>query len=285
MAQISEDKKQHIITLYTNQCTNDSINLAQISRESGVCRPTVRKILRQAGLRNVKKEDVDNSRFLNKEMFKAIDNEASAYFLGLMYADGNTYIRHNGIPTVSISLQERDKHILESFRDLVAPKHGLYFKQDKTQKRQNQFSLSFSNREIGQQLIKLGCIPAKSLKLTFPDFLPNNLLRHFIRGYFDGDGCLYSNAIKSDYTAYMFSLMSTKEFCQSVKGVFNSTPGVNSGIYTRKNGITSELSTGGNRQVHKLMKWLYKDANYFIQRKYDKFLELENIIKNGQPTY
>ena len=42
-----------------------------------------------------------------------------------------------------------------------------------------------------------------------------------------------------------------------------------------KNQITTKLGTGGNRQILRLMDWLYEDANYYIQRKYDKYLELK----------
>ena len=42
-------------------------------------------------------------------------------------------------------------------------------------------------------LIKQGCVPNKSLILTFPNKyqVPKNLINHFIRGYFDGDGSIY----------------------------------------------------------------------------------------------
>ena len=45
-------------------------------------------------------------------------------------------------------------------------------------------------------LINLGCIPNKSLTLTFPDFINDELLPHFIRGYFDGDGCIWNGKRK-----------------------------------------------------------------------------------------
>ena len=40
---------------------------------------------------------------------------------------------------------------------------------------------------MAQSLIKLGCVPRKSLIITLPS-IPKNLMHHFIRGYFDGDG-------------------------------------------------------------------------------------------------
>ena len=277
MPNITEDKIKHITNLYINECTN----LAKISRITGVCRPTVRKILRKAGLRQVYKEDIDNSSSLNIDLFNEINDEASAYFLGLMYADGNVYIdKRNNIPVISLALQRRDKYMLENFRNLIAPKHKIYFKKSKIKSQQDQYRLMFNSLMIGEQLKKLGCVPAKSLKLNFPNSIPTKLTHHFLRGYFDGDGCIYATPPKRNgYVSYMISIASTRDFCKSVQKIFRSEIGINSGVYTRKtNNITSELSTGGNNQAYKLMKWLYKDANLFLKRKHKKFLELERLL-------
>lgn len=42
-----------------------------------------------------------------------------------------------------------------------------------------------------KDLTNLGCFRNKSLTCTFPTFLNASLIRHFIRGYFDGDGCVW----------------------------------------------------------------------------------------------
>ena len=49
-----------------------------------------------------------------------------------------------------------------------------------------------TDNHFHNRLIELGCTPQKSLTLKFPDesiFKSKDLIRHFIRGYFDGDGC------------------------------------------------------------------------------------------------
>jgi intein/homing endonuclease len=268
-------KQQALVTnLYINKCTN----LAEIARRTKLSRPTVRKILRQEGLRDVKKSDIDNSAYLNKNMFDAINDEASAYFLGLLYADGNVYLRKtNDIPTISLTLQERDKHILDTFRKLIAPKHSLYLKSAKIDTQQDQYKLAFSSQVIGDQLQQLGCIPRKSLKLTFPTNISPNLIRHFVRGYFDGDGCISFYRHKNGYRAYLASFASTKTFCKELGLLFDNI-GLTYGIYTRKsNGITSELVVGGNQQVLTLLVWMYNDAKYFIKRKRDKYTELQQL--------
>lgn len=56
-----------------------------------------------------------------------------------------------------------------------------------------------SNKHLWQTLNKYGCTPNKSLTLKFPNeniFKSKDLIRHFIRGYFDGDGCISYNKYK-----------------------------------------------------------------------------------------
>lgn len=45
---------------------------------------------------------------------------------------------------------------------------------------------------MANDLINLGCIPRKTLVLKFPNesTVPKQLIKHFIRGYMDGDGCI-----------------------------------------------------------------------------------------------
>ncbi|KKN74504.1 hypothetical protein LCGC14_0390210 [marine sediment metagenome] len=129
-------------------------------------------------------------------------------------------------------------------------------------------------------LVDKGVVPRKWLILKPPQNIPKNLVHHWIRGYFDGDGCISSSTKKNGYEAYSASLASAKNFCFSVKQIIKKELSINPNLYTRKvNKITTELSFGGNRQVYKFMEWLYKDATIYIQRKYDKFIELKQSFK------
>ena len=63
----------------------------------------------------------------NENFFDTIDTEAKAYFLGLMYADGNNYVRGTHSYEMSIALEEGDKYILEKFRDVISRNTQLKF--------------------------------------------------------------------------------------------------------------------------------------------------------------
>ncbi|MFQ5405560.1 MAG: LAGLIDADG family homing endonuclease [Candidatus Micrarchaeia archaeon] len=43
-----------------------------------------------------------------------------------------------------------------------------------------------------EDLIQLGCLTRKSNRFSFPT-VPSSFLKHFVRGYFDGDGSIMIN--------------------------------------------------------------------------------------------
>ena len=67
------------------------------------------------------------------------------------------------------------------------------------------------NKHLWNILNSYGCTPRKSLTLKFPDikiFKSKDLIRHFIRGYFDGDGCIsFSN---KDHTKIFCNILGTE---------------------------------------------------------------------------
>lgn len=49
--------------------------------------------------------------------------------------------------------------------------------------------LAMASKHMCESLEKWGLTQNKTFTITFPDFLKEDLISHFVRGYFDGDGC------------------------------------------------------------------------------------------------
>src|SRR5271157_1613733 len=109
-----------------------------------------------------------------------------AYVLGFIAADGN--VSQSG-KYMKLKLAEKDLAHLIVIRDIVAPnakiKYSSYIKNGKAFP---DVTFVACSTYMCARLISLGIVPAKSLVLKFPD-VPNEYVSHFIRGYFDGDGC------------------------------------------------------------------------------------------------
>ena len=115
------------------------------------------------------------------DYFGSVASPEQAYLLGLLAADGNVA---SDYPRVSIGLQAKDAHLVEFVRDRLNPGASLHRKGD------GFTSLQLTSRQMVADLALHGIVPRKSRTLPWPAHL-GELLRPYLLGYFDGDGCMY----------------------------------------------------------------------------------------------
>lgn len=202
---------------------------------------------------------------LNENFFEKIDSEEKAYFLGLLFADG--YINENYY-MVDLTLHIKDEEILRKFIFyLYANKRPLKLI------RNNYLRLVISSKKLVNDLKSHGCYQKKTFKLKFPN-LPENMIRHFIRGYFDGDGCITINKKGT----LNISIVGTIDLLNDVKQILCKKCNLNNTIYdnrhpNRNNNIRA-LRYGGNIVVNRIYHYLYDDSTIYLSRKKDKFLDI-----------
>lgn len=118
-------------------------------------------------------------------------------------------------------------------------------------------------------LTSYGCTQRKSLTLKFPNkniFKDKSLVRHFIRGYVDGDGCLsYGN---KEHTRACVSILGTKDFLEGIKNEFNTTS--NYSKNSKDQDITKVLSYNG-KLGYAFSKYLYENSTIYLKRKYERY--------------
>lgn len=137
--------------------------------------------------------------------------------------------------------------------------------------------LVIHSKHICQQLEKLGCSQAKTFKIVFPEWMPEHLHQHFIRGYFDGDGGISFQDKKNLTDVWSFKITGTKPLTVRIKEIIESKIDINLGIYPEKSVFSACCS--GNRQIRTIMEWLYKDATIYLHRKYNLYLKLLKDIE------
>lgn len=229
---------------------------------------------------------VDQKRFVRKysldeNYFDVIDCPNKAYILGLLYSDGSNNPKKS---TVSISLQEEDKELLERVKNEVGSEKPLEFldysnKHDYGYHYKNQYRLLFFSQHMCQSLIDKGVIPNKSLKTTFPEWLDESLYSHFIRGMYDGDGSVCQQIKNDNNHPVLLTITATESFCESLQKICQYKLKLNSSIKDASchNGITKVFIISGRNVVKIFLDWLYQDADIFLQRKYDRYVEYYSI--------
>ncbi len=205
---------------------------------------------------------------LNEDYFDDIDTQDKAYIFGFLMADGNN---NPSKQTISMALQEEDKYILEEMRSKIGSEKPLEFidysnKHDFGYTYKNQWRLNLFSKKFCEVLAEKGIVPGKSSCLQFPTCIPNNLLSHFIRGYFDGNGTICS-------TSTLVSITSTKDFCTSLNNLLWQHLNIQGRLNeaSNHNGITYTYTITKISDVIKFLNWIYNDAHMYLIRKYIKY--------------
>lgn len=261
---VTDERKQLAIKTY-QECQN----LSQTEKKINMNRKTIRRILNEAGIKILNMAEIKTKCKINEDYFKVIDTPRKSYYLGLLYADGCASDRNHSI---QISLQERDKHIIESFNNDIGSDYKIRFvdMKKKSINYSNQYNLCITNEKFYNNLVNLGLIPHKSLILQFPDFLDPSLVPSFLLGYMDGDGSINKKEGRC-------SLIGTESFCKKVAEIVNNELGIHASISLCHNNSTSttrECRISGRKQAKKFLDWLYNNSDIWLERKYQSYLEM-----------
>jgi len=213
--------------------------------------------------------------FFNEEYFKKIDHQDKAYWLGFLYADGCVTVRKNSNGNqkggcLEIGLKEEDDYHLYNFLYSISGDMPVKYKDVKlNEKIYKSCRVVINSISMVKDLINLGCVQKKSLILKFPTFLPDLMIRHFIRGYIDGDGCIeFYPEYKS--STFRISILGTESFLSSLKSNLELN-NIKCGNVRCKKTNLYELYIHGVDNLEKLYSYLYDGSNIFLSRKIDKY--------------
>lgn len=241
---------------------NPKLGMNKIGKKYGLSEDIVKRILSNKNIKILPNLDNGRKYFFNENFFTEC-GEIQSYFLGWIAADGHNNVANR---TVCLSLHGKDIEILELFKNAIKYSGPIW-------NRDGGVGISLCSKNLSNSLLSIGLNHNKTSTLVFPK-IPNQNLHHFMRGYFDGDGWItYSNANKN----YSFGIISTDEFNLEYQRILMDLLGLAKTKLIRCSKNYSNISRliyCGSHQVHKIGEFLYKDANFFLTRKRNRFLEL-----------
>jgi hypothetical protein len=253
------DVKDEVFAMYLAGST-----LTEVGEKFGTSFVVVQSLLKKFGIPIRPLSEACRTYSVNETYFEKIDTQAKAYWLGMLYADGNV-MKSKGC--FSVKLKHTDREILEKLRSEISYTGPL-----RDEKDGDICALVIHSVALKQQLIRLGCVPNKSLVLTFPneDQVPPHLLRHFIRGYYDGDGGLH---ITKKHKTLVNYFVGTKPVCDGIQSFLLREIGIRSHCrITNKNRnlITHTVSFCCQRS-EKFLDFIYEDAEIYMERKFNLY--------------
>ena len=284
---INVNEYQKIVDLYRSGVSSSKIALLYNVTIGTIC-----NILEKCKVSRRNQHLAQQKYSLNEHYFDVIDSEDKAYFLGFLYADGCVEKRSENSYRVKINLKDADRYILERFANCLETKQPIhsYISKCSIGYGNKYSSLTVNSLILAKSLINKGCFECKSLILKFPDrklFKNPDLIRHFIRGYFDGDGSVFISNEKhwrhgKIFPVIHFRFCGTKWFCSELQTILNIGGRLSHPKKAHKDFV--ELAYKRNKKAKYFFNYLYKDATIYLKRKYDIFYNHLKQLERGSET-
>lgn len=261
---VDAETKNKIIEAYKN-----NMSLREIEKEFKVLRTTVSKFLEEQNIKKIKGNHY-RKYFHDFDFFENIDTEEKAYWLGFMFADGYIVNHENryGEDSFGLTLAEDSLDSIEKFKKSLHATNPILYDNSKSIG-QPLAKIVLTSQKTVNDLIDKGCVKQKSLILQPPKKVPEKLLSHFIRGFFDGDGSL-TKYNYNNYPSYNIEFTTTYEMAIWLRDIF----GKGDVHKEKRRYFTWYYSIGGNRQVLDICNYMYDEATIWMNRKYARYQEL-----------
>lgn len=220
--------------------------------------------------------------FCNYHYFDEIDTEEKAYWLGFLTADGwISKSEKTGSGVVGIELQYGDINHLKKFNKSLS---GNYQITDRwrpckistkdSEKKHHSCVIRIFSLIMYNALESIGFSNNKSYDFSIPE-LRQDLVRHYLRGYFDGDGCLCftNNSFHINFTT------ASKKLNDDVSRILR----LENFSFSENNYINNfdtcmyKIEIFSKSDKLRFLDWIYQDACIYLDRKYKKYLKVKNM--------
>ena len=275
--------KEQMVNIYYNEYVNGG-NLSKLDRKYNIYSGYFSRWFKVLGF-EIRNNDINSKLYtFNEDYFTDIDNQDKAYWLGFIFADG--YIlskRKHSNRKLGVSLSEKDICHLEKFKECIEgnmpiPVYNVVSGYNLDSK---YCRILLTSKKTADDLISHGVLEHKTNIITFPS-LREDLKRHFIRGYFDGDGSVWKQKGKDvNIEQYSISFIGTDELltktmeCLLNDGAILRTYKINK---RKENQIVSNFKFGGNNNTIRFLNYIYNDSHIYLERKYNIYLDLIKLI-------
>jgi intein-encoded DNA endonuclease-like protein len=192
-----------------------------------------------------------------------------AYVLGFFTADGCMTINPRGSHFIEFSSNDCD--VLEKIKIAMGSGHKIGCRKYNSKRLQDSYRLQIGSKEIFNDLESLGFTVNKSKIVKFPR-VPSKYFADFLRGYFDGDGCV-------SFGAYYYKDRKNKKYhiitrftCANKSFLIDLSNQIKKLVRTEGNSIflgngAYDLSYSVNDSL-KILKFIYNKPSIYLDRKF-----------------
>jgi len=258
--------QKNIIESAVDYYKENNISIVKCSKKFNIGATTLTRYLHRY---KINTSDYDLRKYTyNKDFFENIDTEEKAYWLGFIAADGCIN------SSLEISLSYKDNNHLYKFLEHLNGQREM-ISERWIKIRNNKYHVArlvVSSKKIISDLKKHGIYERKSCTLDFPK-LNDKLLRHYLRGYFDGDGSISTNGkYRNGSPKYALNLIGSECFLE--KFIFHMMNLGITRVSLQNRGPVKSWNKTGINQISIILNYFYNDASIYLDRKFQLSKEI-----------
>jgi hypothetical protein len=197
--------------------------------------------------------------FVEEGYFEAPLDVERAYWLGFIYADGSVCASPRW--ELKINLAEKDAEHLRSLQARIGGTFAIRTRSRCLKGGTDIASLGVYSRRLVLSLMRLGVVPRKTTNPVPPPEMGGVVLVAFLRGLFDGDGCLHVTRRGSLQAAFCGNWEVVDWFLRAVRIPVNGKP--------RRRGICAYAQWTSGWLAKALSGLLYNAPGPRLKRKGD----------------
>lgn len=267
---LTEEQKDEIIY---NYCVLKQ-GLQTAGKKFGYTEFLVEKLLKERGVKKrtyIEAKQEMRKYIVDDEFFKTPSSDM-AYILGLLAADGNIAKKENGI---FIELHQQDEEILIRIKEQIKSTRKLDYRINNNGT--PCVKLKVWSAEWKQDLAKYGIVPNKTFILQPPTLLPKKYRIDYIRGFFDGDGSVYSHN-NLPYVSFVGASLSLIEWIRAELADLGITTNSFSTSPLQSGSCIYKLTYSRKNTTDMLYTALYKNLNsLYLARKKEKWEQINSL--------
>lgn len=262
----TDQEKSDIIESYKNGVSKNQLRL-----KYNVSEGVIKRLLQNNGVAIRQVQQANKRKYNINDDYFDIESPNMAYIMGFWAADGNVSATENRL---DLELQSIDIEILKQINAELKNERPV-----KTYYCQNGYTKNkvlFWSSKIKKVFGEYGIVPNKTYSTDFhaPYALNKKYWIDYIRGFFDGDGCIK----KGNSIAFELNCLN-KQFLQDIQSFLQDTYKIESKITW--SGSVYRLYTYG-KNTKKVFSILYTPNSLYLKRKHDKWIQYYKDIKSHE---
>jgi hypothetical protein len=196
---------------------------------------------------------------LKHDFFSTImTEEAPAYWAGFCEADFHVDVGSDR--RLSWTIKASDKSHMRTFMRQIGHKACLKLRVDRARPWRRQYTLGITSKGMHRDLSALGIVSSSLETRTFPTHLGRAQLRHYLRGFIDGDGSFFMQD-----TTLRVSFYASRKYLTEMSAWMNSELGLRVPKIVQHRGICRVSYNGKDADV--IAAYVYEGATVFLERK------------------